>query len=92
MKFRGDSQISITDWTGQECYRTNSNRNEKKLVYLGLSILEISKIIMYEFRYDHVKPKYNEKIKFCYMDTDSFTIYVKTEDSYEDIVKDTGNV
>ena len=47
---------------------------------------------MYEFRYDHVKPKYNEKIKFCYMDTDSFTVYVKTEDSYEDIVKDTGNV
>ena len=47
---------------------------------------------MYEFWYDHVKPKYNEKVKFCYMDTDSFTVYVKTEDSYEDIVKDTGNV
>ena len=65
---------------------------KKKLVYLGLSILEISKIIMYEFWYDHVKPKYNEKVKFCYMDTDNFTVYVKTEDSCEDIVKDTGNV
>ena len=65
---------------------------KKKLVYLGLSILEISKIIMDEFWYDHVKQKYNEKVKFCYMDTDSFTVYVKTEDSCEDIVKDTGNV
>ena len=41
-----------------------------KPVYLGLSILEVSKILMYEFCYDYVKPKYGEKAKLCYMDTD----------------------
>ena len=42
-----------------------------KPVYFGLSLSEISKSVMYEFWYDYVKPKYNEKEKFCYMDTDS---------------------
>ena len=49
-----------------------------KPVYLGLSILEISKIAMYEFCYDYVEPKYGEKAKLCYMDTDSFIVYIKT--------------
>ena len=49
-----------------------------KLVYLGLSILELSKIVMYEFWYDYVKPKYKEKAKICYVDTNSFIIYIKT--------------
>ena len=43
-----------------------------KPVYLGLSILELSKILMYEFWYDYVKPKYDEKAKLCYMVTVSF--------------------
>ena len=47
-----------------------------KLVYLGFSILEISKIARYEFWYDYVKPKYNEKAKLCYMDPDSVTVHV----------------
>ena len=47
-----------------------------KLVYLGRSILELSKILMYQFWYDHVKPKYGEKVKLCYMDTDIlYTLY-----------------
>ena len=46
-----------------------------KPVYLGLSILELSKILMYEFWYDYVKPKYGEKSKLAYMDTDSFIVY-----------------
>ena len=37
----------------------------KKNVYLGLSIIELSKILMYEFWYDHVKPNYGEKAKLC---------------------------
>ena len=51
-----------------------------KPVYLGLSILEISKTLMYEFWYDYIKPKYQNNAKLCYMDTDSFIIHIKTED------------
>ena len=49
-----------------------------KVVYLGLSILELSKMLMFEFWYDYVKPKYSEKVKLCYMDTNSFIVYIKT--------------
>ena len=59
-----------------------------KLVYLGLLILDLSKILMYEFQYDYVKPKYSEKVKLCYMDTDSFISHMKTENIYKDIAED----
>ena len=59
-----------------------------KPIYLGLSILEISKILMYEFWYDYMKPKYNDSVKLCYMDTDSFIMDIKTEDFYKDIAND----
>ena len=59
-----------------------------KPVYLGISILELSKILMYEFLYDYVKPKYGEKAKLYYMDTDSFTVYIKADDIYKDIAED----
>ena len=57
-------------------------------VYLGMSILDISKTLMYEFWYDYIKPKYKDKAKLCYMDTDSFVIHIETEDFYEDIAYD----
>ena len=59
-----------------------------KPVFLGLSILELSKILMYESWYDYVKPKYEEKAKLCYMDTDSFIVYIKTDDLHNDIAED----
>ena len=59
-----------------------------KPIYLGLSILEVSKIIMYKFWYDYVKNKYGNKARLCYMDTDSFVINIKTNDFYEDISQD----
>ena len=62
-----------------------------KLIYLGLSILEISKMLMYEFWYDYMKPKYGNDVKLCYMDTDSFIMNIKTNDFYEDITNDVGN-
>ena len=62
-----------------------------KPIYLGLSILEISKILMYEFWYDYMKPKYNDNVKLCYMDTDSFIMNIKTNDFYEDIASDIEN-
>ena len=55
-----------------------------KPAYLGLSILELSKILMHEFWYDYVKPKYDEKTKSCYMDTNNFLVYTKTDDIYKD--------
>ena len=51
-----------------------------KPIYLGQAILDISKTLMYEFWYDYIKPKYKEKARLCYIDTDSFVINIKTED------------
>ena len=62
-----------------------------KPIYLGLSILEISKILMYEFWYDYMKPKCGNKVKLCYMDTDSFIMNIKTNYFYEDIASDVEN-
>ena len=59
-----------------------------KPVYLCLSILDVSKILMYEFWYDYIKPKYGDNVKLCNMDTDSFIMHIKTEDFYEDIAND----
>ena len=53
--------------------------------YLGLSIIEFCKILMDEFWYDYLKLKYGEKGKLCYRDTDSFIVYMKTDDIYKDI-------
>ena len=53
-----------------------------------MSILDISKTLMYEFWYDYTKPKYQKKAKLCYTDTDSFIIHIKTEDFFEDIAND----
>ena len=54
-----------------------------KPIYLGLSILEISKTLMYQFCYDYMKPKYGDN-----MDTNSFIMNIKTEDFYKDIAND----
>ena len=62
-----------------------------KPIYLGLSILEISKILMYEFCYDYMKPKYDNNVKLCYINTDSFIMNIKTNDFYEDIANDVEN-
>ena len=59
-----------------------------KPIYLGSSILEISKILMYEFWYDYMKPKYNDNVRLCYMDMDSFIMNIKTNDFYKDISDD----
>ena len=58
-----------------------------KPVYLGQAILDLSKVVMYEFRYDYMKTKYGENLKLCYMDTDSLVYHIKTEDFYEDLAK-----
>ena len=59
-----------------------------KPIYLGLSILEISKTTMYEFWYDYMKSKYGDMVKLCYTDTDSLVMNIKTKDFYKDIAQD----
>ena len=59
-----------------------------KIVCLGPSILELRKILMHKFCNDYVKPKYCEKVKLCYMDTDSFIVYIKADDIYKGIAED----
>ena len=60
-----------------------------KPVYLGQVILDLSKIVMYEFHCHYMKQKYNnDKLQLCYMDTDSLVYRIKTEDFYTDIVDD----
>ena len=79
-----------------QCFSENFMAIEMKMkkvkmnkpVYLGMSILDISKTLMYEFWYDYVKPKYQDKPKLCYMDTHSFIIHIKTKDFSKDIVND----
>ena len=60
----------------------------KRLLYLGLSILELSKIVICEYLYDYVRLKYGEKIKLCYMDTDGFIVDIKADAIFKNIAKD----
>ena len=69
-----------------EMKKTKVKKN--KPIYLGMSMLDISKSLMYEFWYDSIKQKYQDQAKLCCMDTNSFVIHIKTEDSYEDIAND----
>ena len=59
-----------------------------KPVYLGVSILDLSKTVMYEFWYNYLKPKYGKRANLCYMDTGSFIVHVKTDYIYKDIAED----
>ena len=59
-----------------------------KPVYLGQAILDLSKIVMYEFHYDYMKQKYPEGLTLCYMDTDSLIYNIETDDFYKDIAGD----
>ena len=59
-----------------------------KPLYLGMSILDISKILIYEFWYDYINPKYVDKAKLCYTDTNSFIIHIITKDFFEGISND----
>ena len=59
-----------------------------KPLYLGMSVSDISKTLIYEFWYHYIKPKYGDRAKLCYAGTDSFIIYIKTEDFFQDISND----
>ena len=66
--------------------RTNIKLN--KPIYLGMSILDISKNLMYDFHYNYIKPKYGDKATLLFTDTDSLCYEIKTDDFYKDIAPD----
>ena len=80
-----------TKWLSENLLAIEIKKTKVKMnqpMYLRLSILHISKTLMYEFWYDYIKPKYEQNAKLCYMDTDSFIIYIKIEDVYKDFADD----
>ena len=90
-KLVSEPNYHTTKWFSEnllaiETKKTSTKSN--KPITLGLAILSLSKIKMYEYWYDEMKPKYGDRIKLCYMDTDSFIMHIKTEDLYKDIAND----
>ena len=80
-----------TKWFSKNVLATEMKNTKVKMnkpVYLGLSILEISKTLMYKIWYDYMKPKDDDNVKLCYMDTDSSIMHIKTEDFYNNIAND----
>ena len=82
------------DMAGIHMHKTKLVLN--KPVYTGMTILENSKILMYEFFYNHLKAKYGNKCRLVYTDTDSLILEIQTEDVYQDMqetpwVYDTSN-
>ena len=66
----------------------NTKVKMNKPIYLGMQILDISKTLMYKVWYDYIKPKYEDRAKLCYTDTDIFIIRLITEDFFVDISND----
>ena len=91
-KILSEPNYHTTKWFSENLIAIEMNKTKVRMnkpIYLGFSILDLSKIIMYEFWYDYVKLKYGKKAKLCYMDTDSFFfIHIKAEDFYKDIACD----
>jgi hypothetical protein len=80
-----------TMWFSRNLIAMDMRRVEdvmNKPIYLGQAILDLSKIVLYEFHYDYIKPKYGGKAKLCYMDTDSLVYSMETRDVYKDISGD----
>ena len=83
-----ESNYHTTKYFSEDLLPVENKSKMNKPIYLGMSILGISKTLMYEFWHDYITRKYQNNVKICYMDTDSFIIHIKTEDFYKDIADD----
>ena len=86
-----ESNYHKTKWFSENLLAIKIKKTKVKInkpVYLGLSILEINKTLMYELWYDYMKLKYGDNVKLGPMDTDSFIMHIKTEDFYKNIADD----
>ena len=87
--FRGPPKIYSENFVSVFMKKTSLTMN--KPVYLGMCILDLSKIIMYDFHYNYIKPKYGNNAKLLFTDTDSLMYEIQTEDFYKDISGDVNN-
>ena len=90
-KFASEPNYHTTKHITEDMLIMEIKKTEVKMnkpIYLGQAILDIRKALMYEFWYDYIKPKYWDKVKLCYMDTDSFIMHIETENFYKDIADD----
>ena len=86
-----ESNYHSTKYISKDLLIMEMKKTEVKMnkpIYLGQAILNISKTLMYELWHDYIKPKYGNKARICYTDTDSFVIFVKTDDFYKYIAND----
>ena len=90
-KLASEPNYNSTKYISEDLLIMEMNKSEvymNKPLYLGQAILDHSKILMYKFWCDYLQTMYNDKVELCYMDTDSFIIYVETDDFYKDISND----
>ena len=90
-KLASKPNYHTTKWFSKRFLATEMKKVKVKMnkpIYLGFSILEVSKRLIYEFWYGYMNPEYGEKGRLCYTDVDSFIIHIKTEDFYEDVAPD----
>ena len=89
-----ESNYHTTKWFSEDLLATETKKIKVKMnkpVCLGLSILEISKTLMYECWYDYIKRKYEKNSTRFYMDTGSLIILIKSEDFYKVVADDVKN-
>ena len=90
-KLASEPNWHTTKYSSENLIATEMKKTKVKInksIYLGMSILDISKTLLYEFWHDYIKPNYQDKAKPFYMDTDSLIIHIKTEYFYEGIAND----
>ena len=90
-KFVSEPKYDSTKCISKNLLVMEMKKTEVKMnkpIYIGQAILDLSKTIMYEFWHDYLKPMYGDKIRLCYIDTDSFITHIKTDDFYKDISAD----
>ena len=90
-KLVSEPNYHTTKWFSENLLATEMKKISVKMnkpIYLGLAILSLSKILMCDYWYNEMKPKYKDRIRLCYMDTDSFIMHIKTENFYNNIADD----
>ena len=90
-KLASEPNYHTTKWFSENLLALEMKETLVKMnkpIYVGLPILSLSKILMYDYWYNEMKPKYKDEIRLCYMDMDSFIMYIKTENFYKDIADD----